>query len=86
MIIDGAMGTMVQSYELKEVDFRGEKFKDHKSDLKGNNEFYRLQDLMSYQRFIDRIWMPELISLRQIHLVQIQYHKKTTNLKILYMN
>ena len=38
MIIDGAMGTMLQSYNLKEVDFRGDRFKDHKSDLKGNNE------------------------------------------------
>ena len=42
MIIDGAMGTMVQSYNLKEVDFRGDRFKDHKSDLKGNNELLSL--------------------------------------------
>ena len=42
MIIDGAMGTMVQSYDLKEVDFRGDRFKDHKSDLKGNNELLSL--------------------------------------------
>jgi len=38
MVIDGAMGTMVQSYKLEESDFRGERFKDHKNDLKGNNE------------------------------------------------
>jgi len=38
MVIDGAMGTMVQSYNLKESDFRGDRFKDHKNDLKGNNE------------------------------------------------
>ena len=38
LTIDGAMGTMVQSYELDEADFRGERFSDHKSDLKGNND------------------------------------------------
>ena len=38
LVIDGAMGTMVQSYNLTEEDFRGERFKDHTSDLKGNND------------------------------------------------
>jgi 5-methyltetrahydrofolate--homocysteine methyltransferase len=37
-IIDGAMGTMIQRYKLAEADFRGERFKDHPKDLKGNNE------------------------------------------------
>ena len=38
LVLDGAMGTMVQSYKLTEADFRGELFKDHTSDLKGNND------------------------------------------------
>jgi 5-methyltetrahydrofolate--homocysteine methyltransferase len=38
VIIDGAMGTMIQRYRLGESDFRGERFKDHAKDLKGNNE------------------------------------------------
>ncbi|HTI71709.1 MAG TPA: methionine synthase [Candidatus Limnocylindria bacterium] len=39
VIIDGAMGTMVQRYKLTEANFRGERFKDWKgADLKGNNE------------------------------------------------
>jgi len=38
LTIDGAMGTMVQSFKLDEIDFLGEKFADHKSDLKGNND------------------------------------------------
>ena len=42
MILDGAMGTMVQSYNLTENDFRGEKFKYHSNDLKGNNEVLSL--------------------------------------------
>jgi len=38
LIFDGAMGTMVQSFQLSEKDFRGEKFKDHPVDLIGNND------------------------------------------------
>jgi 5-methyltetrahydrofolate--homocysteine methyltransferase len=38
VIIDGAMGTMIQRYKLGDADFRGERFKDHPKDLKGNNE------------------------------------------------
>ena len=38
LIIDGAMGTMIQRHTLTEADFRGEKFKDHSHPLKGNND------------------------------------------------
>jgi 5-methyltetrahydrofolate--homocysteine methyltransferase len=38
VIIDGAMGTMIQRYKLGEADYRGERFADHPKDLKGNNE------------------------------------------------
>ncbi|HQU14608.1 MAG: methionine synthase [Chromatiales bacterium 21-64-14] len=38
LILDGAMGTMIQSYRLGEADYRGERFADHPSDLKGNND------------------------------------------------
>src|SRR5688572_2383144 len=38
MVIDGAMGTMIQRHHLTEADYRGERFKDWKSDLKGNND------------------------------------------------
>ena len=38
VILDGAMGTMIQRYKLSEADYRGERFKDHPSDVKGNNE------------------------------------------------
>ena len=52
LVLDGAMGTMIQRYDLQEKDYRGERFKNHKSDLKGNN------DLLS-------ITKPEVI--REIH-------------------
>ena len=38
LVLDGAMGTIIQTYNLEEDDFRGEKFKDHKVPLKGNND------------------------------------------------
>ena len=38
VILDGAMGTMIQRYRLGEHDYRGERFKSHPKDLKGNNE------------------------------------------------
>ncbi|KAI1287007.1 Methionine synthase [Halotydeus destructor] len=42
LMIDGAMGTMIQRHRLEEEDFRGEEFKDHPSPLKGNNDFLSL--------------------------------------------
>jgi len=42
LVLDGAMGTMIQRHNLKEVDFRGERFKNHQIDLKGNNDLLSL--------------------------------------------
>ena len=42
LVIDGAMGTMIQRYKLDEKSYRGEQFKDWKSDLKGNNDLLSL--------------------------------------------
>ncbi|MEJ2380690.1 MAG: methionine synthase [Gammaproteobacteria bacterium] len=42
LILDGAMGTMIQSYKLEEGDYRGDRFKDWSSDLKGNNDLLSL--------------------------------------------
>ena len=38
LILDGAMGTMIQRYKLVESDYRGERFADWPRDLKGNND------------------------------------------------
>ena len=38
VVLDGAMGSMIQGYGLEEADFRGEKFAAHPQDLKGNND------------------------------------------------
>ncbi|KDD20793.1 methionine synthase [Bordetella bronchiseptica] len=42
LILDGAMGTMIQRYKLGEADFRGERFAEHHKDLKGDNELLSL--------------------------------------------
>jgi len=57
LILDGGMGTMIQSYKLEEEDFRSERFADWASDLKGNN------DLLS-------ITQPKII--RDLHLAYLQ--------------
>jgi 5-methyltetrahydrofolate--homocysteine methyltransferase len=42
LVLDGAMGTMIQRYKLSEGDYRGERFRDHPHDLKGNNDLLSL--------------------------------------------
>ena len=42
LILDGAMGTMIQEARLDEADYRGERFVDHPGDLKGNNDLLSL--------------------------------------------
>ena len=42
VILDGAMGTMIQRFKLTEADYRGERFKDFAKDVKGNNELLSL--------------------------------------------
>ena len=42
LVIDGAMGTMIQRYMLEEADYRGERFANWASDVKGNNELLNL--------------------------------------------
>ncbi len=42
LVIDGAMGTMIQRFQLTEEDFRGERFRDHATDLKGNNDLLNI--------------------------------------------
>ena len=57
LILDGAMGTMIQAHNLQEADYRGERFVDWPSELRGNN------DLLSLTR-------PDII--RDIHLAYLE--------------
>ena len=56
LVLDGAMGTMIQQYKLGEADYRGDRFSESEKDLKGNN------DLLSITR-------PDII--RDIHLAYL---------------
>jgi 5-methyltetrahydrofolate--homocysteine methyltransferase len=38
LVLDGAMGTMIQEYKFSESDYRGSRFKDHPCSVKGNND------------------------------------------------
>ena len=42
LVLDGAMGTMIQDYKFSEDDYRGTRFKDHSSSVKGNNDLLSL--------------------------------------------
>ncbi|MBR4730800.1 MAG: homocysteine S-methyltransferase family protein, partial [Prevotella sp.] len=42
LVLDGAMGTMIQTYNLSEEDFRGQRFVDFKGQMKGNNDVLNL--------------------------------------------
>ena len=42
LVLDGAMGTMLQRYKFEEEDYRGERFKNWKSPVKGNNDLLSL--------------------------------------------
>ncbi|MCL4725365.1 MAG: homocysteine S-methyltransferase family protein, partial [Rhodocyclaceae bacterium] len=42
LILDGAMGTMIQRHGLQDADYRGTRFKDHPKELKGNNDLLLL--------------------------------------------
>ena len=44
LVLDGAMGTMIQRYKLEDDDFRNESLKDHSKPLKGNNDLSALTE------------------------------------------
>ena len=42
LVMDGAMGTMIQGYQLSDADYRGKRFADYPSDLKGANDLLNI--------------------------------------------
>ncbi|OOQ60699.1 methionine synthase [Mucilaginibacter pedocola] len=85
LVIDGAMGTMIQRYELTEDDFRGERFRDHASDLKGNNDLLNITrpDVIKaiHAEYLDagadiietNTFSTQKISLADYHLEELDY-------------
>ena len=45
LVLDGAMGTMIQAYGFEEEDYRGTQFKDHHCPVKGNNDMLSITQL-----------------------------------------
>ena len=58
LILDGGMGTMIQSYKLDEADYRGTRFADWPSDVKGNNDLLLLTSRRSSLPSRKPTWMP----------------------------
>ncbi|MDB5130413.1 MAG: methionine synthase [Mucilaginibacter sp.] len=79
------MGTMIQRYELSEEDFRGERFRDHASDLKGNNDLLNITrpDVIKaiHKEYLDagadiietNTFSTQRISLADYHLEELAY-------------
>ena len=74
LIIDGAMGTMIQRYKLNEADYRGERFKDWPSDVKGNNDLLCLTQPQIIKEFIKNILKQVLILLKPILSMHNVFH------------
>ena len=59
LIIDGAMGTMIQRYKLEEKDYRGERFKNWHCDVKGNNDLLSITQPQIikeiHKQYLDRL-------------------------------
>jgi len=85
LVIDGAMGTMIQRYQLTEEDFRGERFREHTCDLKGNNDLLNLTrpDVIKaiHKEYLDagadiietNTFSTQRISLADYHMEELSY-------------
>jgi len=94
LIIDGAMGTMIQRYHLEEADFRGEHFRNHHSDLKGNNDLLNITrpDIIKaiHAEYLDagadiietNTFSTQVISLADYHLEELAYELSFEGAKI----
>ncbi|MGI4749222.1 MAG: methionine synthase [Janthinobacterium lividum] len=94
LIIDGAMGTMIQRYQLEEDDFRGERFRNHHSDLKGNNDLLNITrpDIIKaiHAEYLDagadiietNTFSTQRISLADYHLEELAYELSFEGAKI----
>jgi len=94
LIIDGAMGTMIQRHKLSEADYRGERFKDWPSDLKGNNDLLCLTQPQIirniHKQYLDagadiletNTFNAQRVSLADYHMEDLAYEINFTAAKI----
>lgn len=94
LIMDGAMGTMIQRYRLKEEDYRGERFKDWPTDVKGNNDLLSLTQPQIikevHKQYLDagadiietNTFNAQRISLADFHMEELAYEINFASAKI----
>jgi hypothetical protein len=79
LIIDGAMGTMIQQYKLEEKDYRGQRFADWHCDVKGNNDLLMHHTATHHYRNTQTIpTKPAQILLKPIPSAAPPLHKPIT--------
>ncbi len=75
LVLDGAMGTMIQRYKFSEEDYRGNRFKDYEYPLQGNNDLLSLTQPDAiheiHESFLDV--GVDIIETNTFHLLQLQW-------------
>ncbi|MGO1237070.1 MAG: methionine synthase, partial [Hafnia alvei] len=89
LVLDGGMGTMIQGYRLNEEDFRGERFADWQSDLKGNNDLLVLTqpDIISaihYEYLEAGADILETNTFNSTRIAMADYHMESLSAEINY--
>ena len=94
LVIDGAMGTMIQRYRLEEKDYRGDRFKDFSHDLKGNNDLLSLTQpqiiIAIHKQYLEagadiietNTFNAQRISLADYHMEDLSYELNLTSAKL----
>ncbi|NQT26040.1 methionine synthase [candidate division KSB1 bacterium] len=94
LVLDGAMGTMIQKLELTEADYRGGRFKDHPSEVKGNNDLLSLIQpdaiLNIHKAYLEagadiietNTFNANSVSLADYHMSELAYEINQTSAKI----
>jgi len=81
LVLDGAMGTMIQKHSLTELDYRGNRFKDFEYDLKGNNDILYLTQPQIIKN-IHKAYLEagsDIIETNTIIILNIKYMNLITN-------
>ena len=86
VLLDGAMGTMIQQHKLEEKDFRNEALADHPNPLQGNNDLLSITRPEMIEQSIRITLSPEPGSWEPIPSTPIVYPSRTTLLKIMSNN
>ena len=86
LILDGAMGTMIQSYGLDEAGYRGDRFRNVDSDLKGNNDILSLTQPEIVKEIHDSFLRAGADIVRRTHSTELRFRRLITLWNLLYMN